>query len=65
VISNIDLQQALPDTLQALAFAGSATLENWLQTLSQYGDSWIKRIDQISALGLGVCLKGKTAPAPP
>ena len=65
MISNIDLQQALPDTLQALAFAGSATLENWLQTLSQYGDSWIKRIDQISALGLGVCLKGKTAPAPP
>ncbi len=65
VLSNIDLQQALPDALQALAFTGSATRENWRQTLSRYGDSWVNRIDQISAFGFGVSLKDRAAPALP
>ena len=57
VISNVHLQQALPLVVQALAFAGSTSKENWLHTVSQYGPSWIQRIDQVSAFGFGVSLK--------
>ncbi len=65
VISNAHLQQALPDVLQALAFAGAVSPETWRDTLSQYGDSWVKRIDQISAFGFGVGLKDNPGTKPP
>ncbi len=63
VISNIELQQALPDVVQALAFAGAATPETWHRTLSRYGDSWVQRIDQINAFGLGISLTDTPPPA--
>ncbi len=65
VISNIELQQSLPDVVQALAFAGSTTPETWRRTLSRYGDSWVQRIDQISAFGLGVRLTDTPPPTAP
>ena len=65
VISNIELQQALPDVVQALAFAGAATPETWHRTLSRYGDSWVQRIDRISAFGLGISLTDTPPPTAP
>ena len=65
VISNVDLQQALPDVLQALVFAGTATPENWLQTLSRYGESWIQKISAVKALGFGFSLTDSSETARP
>ncbi len=65
VISNAHLQRALPNVLRALAFAGAATQENWLRTVSQHGDSWIQKIGQVSAFGFGVGLKDSPDTTPP
>ncbi len=64
-ISNIHLLQALPNVLRALAFAGSAPKQNWLNTLALFGEKWIQKIGQISAFGFEISLKKIFESTPP
>jgi len=65
VISNTYLQQALPNVLRGLAFAGSAPRESWLQTVSEYGVSWLQKIKEVKAFGFGFSLSDSPETAPP
>ncbi|MCY4227361.1 MAG: ATP-binding protein [Gammaproteobacteria bacterium] len=64
-ISNIHLLQALPNVLRALAFAGSAPKENWLNALALFGEKWIQKIGNISAFGFEVSLGNIFENTPP